>query len=76
MKYLLMVYASTEDWEALSESERAREDAEYEQLLADCTASGEWLAGDPLAGPPARRPAGRSGSATGRRSSPTARTWS
>ncbi|MEO3762669.1 YciI family protein [Streptomyces sp. B8F3] len=55
MKYLLMVYASTEDWEALSEGERAAMDAQYRELLADCTASGEWLAGDPLAGPPSGR---------------------
>ena len=52
MKYLILIYSnpmSRELWQSFSREERAEGIRAYEKLTEDLAASGELIAGDPLA---------------------------
>ena len=49
MRYMLLIYANTATWEALSEEERAALGREHAALVRELVASGEWVGGSPLA---------------------------
>jgi len=49
MKYLLLIYADEQAYEAMSEEERHEMYAAYDELMKDLAARGQALAGDELA---------------------------
>lgn len=51
MKYLLVIYSSPATWEALSQRQRDDMMTEHSTLCRDLGESGEWVGGNPLAGP-------------------------
>lgn len=51
MKYMLLIYSDPAVWDAMSAAERDDVMAEANSVIADLTASGEWVGGEPLADP-------------------------
>ncbi|MEV4094848.1 YciI family protein [Streptosporangium saharense] len=49
MKYVLMIYNNPETWEDLSSEEQGGLIGEARALVAELTASGEWVGGEALA---------------------------
>ena len=48
MQYMLLIYNSEKDWQALSEAETKQMFDEYMKFTQDIKASGHWKAGDAL----------------------------
>ena len=51
MKYMLLIYSNPANWAALSEADRTGMYAEYGAFTQELVDSGEYISGDPLAGP-------------------------
>ena len=48
MKYMLLIYNSEKDWEAMTEADRNAAFGEYMKFTQDIKASKHWIAGDAL----------------------------
>jgi hypothetical protein len=48
MQYLLLIYHTESEWDALSEDERQRMYGEYGRLREDLIKSGNWIGGNQL----------------------------
>jgi hypothetical protein len=51
VKYILLIYQHPGFWETMPEAERNAVIAEVDEIMAELTASGEWIGGEGLADP-------------------------